>query len=509
MSLAFSADALALVATQPLPTKVAAGAAHRPSLNWEPSHESRPEPERRALLDFERMLQAGDVLDLRAIPVAGAQVALPAGAKMFRRYGELVRTAYESTGLSEYDYPLVGSIAMYGGIREMLGSKTALLYVGTDEDFAAGTPSAALSPSGEATVYHHWAQAIRTEADLPLGAFRQARYFRPAHRSRQAAIFRPLEACDVYELHWAFAHQAEARDQLWTTFEMMAGVADRLGVPLLWSVRPPWTNNGVLSQATIAGDALLPHGQTVQLASLYDQGTRFSERFGIRYRDSDGHHPTHQVAAALTRRLVLAHLWLSAPDSGGLLPHSSIAPIHVAVLMPAGEGQRAAAVESTLAAVGLRTRVEVVGSRQLRMAIGRWKDRGALATVILRQETEHHPPVATVVRGSDRSTVTIRNDRMEVAVREAITTSDLAGRERASAHLRANLAIPAGPDEARMAVEAGAVAVVPCAPVQEAIIQLSRWGAGDVIGLRLDESGQRCVVTGHDTDYVALLARYV
>lgn len=501
-----SGRALDLASTRPLITPGPPGATG--SLAWRPGEEPAGPP-LRTLRDFERALHSAGLLDLAAIPLAGAQVALPAGVALFRRFGELVRSAYESIGLTEYDYPFVGPTSIYAPIIDLLGDKAALLHVGTERDLANGKSSATLSPSGEATVYHHWAQIVRTEADLPIGAYRQARYYRPAHRSRQAALFRPLEACDVYELHWAVADPAAAEERLRLTYAALGQVADALAVPLLWMVRPPWTNHSAVSDATIAGDCLLPHGQTLQLATIYDQSTRFAERFGIRFRIGSALHFVHQVAGAITRRTVIAHLWLSAPPVGGLLAHSLIASIHVVVLYPEDEHHWAHAVALELRNGGLRTAIESTGPRQLRAAIARWRSRGVAATVILRAAQTDRPATATVVRGDDRSRVEVSPDAIAGATMEAVVLADASGVYRSLDRVRRALRPVHVADEARAVVGAGGVAVVPCVPSAEAVEFLRVWEAGDVLGFRRGERSAACVATRQATDVVALLARYV
>jgi len=323
---------------------------------------------------FSRALRAAEVLDNQAVSLPGALMIHSYGARLFRRFRAIAHKLHARHGLEEQDYPLLVGPEIFDPLSGMFSLEDHLLGVGRLADFEAGAPRAFLTPTGESVIYSHWAGIVRQRSDLPIRMYRCTRYFRPLGSAGQG-VFKSLESGDVFELHCCHPGPEESAGELRGALEMYREMSTRCGVPVLWTVRPPWGNRAQVAEVALGGDAPLPFGSTVQVGSLYQQGTRFSEPYGVRYRDADGTaRPTRHVTGAISRRLVLAHLSLGM-DTHGFLIHPDLAPDQVLIAYRDGghsdlDTPRLLALEAGLSAAGLRCHTLKIGSqREMRVCL--------------------------------------------------------------------------------------------------------------------------------------------
>ncbi|MER7667356.1 hypothetical protein ABTY61_02685 [Kitasatospora sp. NPDC096128] len=492
-----------------------------PTLPWEPARggakvvalTDAAEPHREGfdLGRFATWLRDADVLDQGPIELPGATVTLPYGMRIIRRFNDVVAGACEQAGFEEFDYPMLVPDSVLEPTREIMPLKGSLLYAGSDEDWAAGRKRMVLTPTGEGAVYSHWAKMVRSRRDLPIRAYRKARYFRPARAGR--SVFRAIEAQDIYEFQACYADRADALEGFEQATVMARKVGDRLHVPVLWSTRPPWTNNTQVSDRTIGGDVALPHGATLQVGCLYDQAQRFSRLYGVGFREGAEQVFTHHVTGALTRRLVLTHLMLGMDSEGELLLHPDLAPVQIALTLAGDDTQELAdarELAARLTARGVRCELRTEPDRR---AVGRlhkrWRRQGVPLRVYLQARRD---------AGDRTRAVVVRADTREEAVllpAELTALADVlpgALAEVGNGYLRRAWGFAqrqcrtADSASVRQILTERAVAVAPLEASEEAVDAVSQWRLGEVLGFRRAPRPAPCVVTGRTVTTVAYLS---
>ncbi|MEU7360184.1 MULTISPECIES: hypothetical protein [Streptomyces] len=453
---------------------------------------------------FAGWLRDAGVLDTGPIELPGATVTLPYGMRLMRRFDTLVRSVYEDHAYEEYDYPLLVPSSVLEPSRSLMSLDGALVFAGDDEDWDAGRKRMVLTPTGEAAVYTHWAQMVRTARDLPIRAYRRTRYFRPARAGR--SVFRAIEALDVYEFQACFADGPAAREGFTDAVAMARRLCTEMHVPVLWATRPPWTNNTGVSEVTIGGDVPLPRGTTIQVGCVYQQGDRFSSLYGVGHREDGVLHNTHHVTGALTRRLVLMHLLLGMDSQGELLVHPDLAPVQVAVTLSGGdvdERTGAHALVKRLRQLGVTAELQIAERKQVGRIHQRWRRQGVPLRVYLQpRRSPADRTRAVVVRADTRhEAVLLTDDAAQLAelLPPALAEVGTGYLVRTREFVR-RMSRPAdSADTVREVLAARGVAVAPLRATREVVTAVGSWGLGEVLGLRRMQHPAPCVVTGRPT----------
>jgi hypothetical protein len=460
-----------------------------------PAHDGADKP---TLGDLSRRLADAGIMDLRSIDAPGAVVVMPWGVELVRQFRAGVEHRYEAAGYEPHMFPHVAPESIYAPAVEMSPEVQQFLLVADREGLAAGRARGVLAPTGEAMIYHHWARTVRSRGDLPVRLYREATYFRPTATGRGRAgrgVLRPLEAPDVHEFHCAVADEQDVRDELRSALAMVDGVLRDWRAPVLWSVRPPWTNNGQLYRAAFGADTLLPTGETVQVGVVYDQGRVFSRAYNIRVRDiRPSTYPLH-VTGCVTRRVVLAHMFGSDTARGFAL-HPAVSPVQVHLR---GSADELNALKARLAERGVRVRSEPASGRKLAAVQRRAVARGIPAHVLVQAPRRPGDLVRVVVGdawGTEQELhvawpggVDSIVEVIDELLRAVAESHDGATRARWSAVRRATLS------QADSVVRAGGVAIVALDPSAAAVARVEKLVPGEVLGLVRAEVPVRCAVT--------------
>ena len=89
------------------------------------------------------------------------------------------------------------------------------------------------------------------------------------------------------ESHTVHATWAEAEAQAEYELGLTREFYDGLCIPVTISKRPDW-DKFPGADYTIAVDAIMPGGRTLQCGTVHHLGTHFSKTFSIKYQDKDG-----------------------------------------------------------------------------------------------------------------------------------------------------------------------------------------------------------------------------
>lgn len=454
---------------------------------------------------FAKLLQQAGLFDFAAVPSPGPAVVLPAGVSLLRRFYRSIEDAFAAAGLSEFRFPVL--------LPDELLEPTARLFPvdGRILRVSRGTEPARhyLAPTGESAVYTWLARSIRCREDLPVELYQRTAYFRPVGHGRGLGVLRGMESGDVFEFHGAYTDESEQRGALLRLSAMLASLFEAWGLPVSWSLRPPWTNNRAVASAVRAADLALPGGRSIQLAALYNQGTRFSESYRIGYWDKGELRPTVQLAGYVSRRALMSLLWWNCTSDRLTLP-PQWAPVQIGVAAHKGSTAECAAAAGLVMALERRAIRCERADGELRQALRRFSARGLPFVVVVRAAAAgvrftiargldgHETELCAAGAEAAAGTVAAALSELEAASRVRLRTA-VAGRHQAVDDL----------DAAAAAVMAGAVAVLPLVAAERSVQQVERRVDGEILGFVAADEMLRCAITRAFVRTRALISRRV
>lgn len=225
----------------------------------------------------------------------------------------------------------------------------------------------ALRPTSETAIYPMYALWIRSHADLPLKLYQVVNTFRYETKHTRPLI-RLREITSFMESHTVHTDWEDANRQV----EYELGVAEEfyrdLGVPIIISKRPDW-DKFPGADFTMAIDAIMPDGKTLQIGTVHHLGDHFSKTFEIKYEDVSGvQQYASQTCFGISERCIAAVISVHGDDKGLVLP-ATVAPTQV-VIIPIVVGKRGDEIlesvrdlEAELKSAGLRVKTD---DRELR-----------------------------------------------------------------------------------------------------------------------------------------------
>lgn len=478
----------------PPPSNEEPQAAGEQRLKWRPSRGAPREGAVKAApaeaRQFSEMLNKAGLFDFGSVPTPGAFVALPDGMFLLQKFFSLIQDAFERAGLSEHRFPVLLPNELLEPTAELFSLDKKILRVS-----AAGQPSLGLNylaPTGESVVYSWLSRRVGKKEDLPIELYQRTTYFRPIRSGGGLSFFRSPEAGDVFEFHGVYADQEAQRINLTRFSAMLDDVFRQLGLPVIWSIRPPWTNNQGVAAAVRAADLLLPNGKTIQLSALYDQGERFSKPYNISYRDGDATRYTSQLAGYVSRRALMALLWWSSSQRQLTLP-PSWAPLQVGVTTRKGTAQEktvAAQLVSTLKSRGLRAATD---ERSLGTARRQLHERGVPLDIVVREEQSGVRFVLT------RESLNIEAepllpgiDAAADATVEALAWIEQEERRQLAFNAAARQTLVTTLDEINEITAKGGVALLPLSVSEHAVKAVERSSKGEVLGFVEERTPLAC-----------------
>lgn len=300
-------------------------------IEWEGREDLRKAAFSGSMREFSTALLDAEILDHKSVNLQGASIWFPYGMELRRSFDNVVGDTYRKSGIEEFHYPSLVPESIFSPLDGLYSLKNKTLLVGTEEEMQRNEPRGVMSPTGEATIYHHWSKYLRNRT-LPFRMYRNATYFRPVSHQAGMGIFNAMEATGVYEFHAAYANREPIDSELNRYQQMLQGIFSHFRLPVVWSLRPSWTNNGAISVGTYGADTILPNETSLQIGALYDQDSIFSKRFGIFSNLSGSREPTKQIAGYCSRRVLTSQLMTACSAFGHLFIHPSFAPIQTAII---------------------------------------------------------------------------------------------------------------------------------------------------------------------------------
>jgi len=263
-------------------------------------------------------------------PVKGMNVWTGYGWKLMRNIDERTREYLEETGHDEVHFPLLVSRDQFQKEAQHIKGFDAEVYWVTHAGVNELDIPLLLRPTSETAMYPMFSLWIRAHTDLPLKTFQIVNTFR--YETKQTRSFIRMREIHFFEAHTCHVDFEDAERQIREDLGIMKRLADDLCLPFILAKRPKWdTFPGAFY--TIGVDAVMPTGKSLQLASIHQYKTNFSEPYNISYEDRDGEFRfVHQTTYGMSERLVGALVGVHGDDLGLILP-PAIAPCQ-AVIVP-------------------------------------------------------------------------------------------------------------------------------------------------------------------------------
>jgi prolyl-tRNA synthetase len=220
----------------------------------------------------------------------------------------------------------------------------------------------ALRPTSETAIYPMYALWVRSHADLPIKIYQIVNTFRYETKQTRPLI-RLREITSFKEAHTVHATWEEAEAQVEEAIARYREFYEGLCIPVLVSRRPDW-DKFPGADYSIAVDAIMPNGKTLQIGTVHHLGDHFSRTFEIKYEDINGNQQyAQQTCYGISERCIAALISLHGDDKGLVLP-PAVAPVQV-VIVPITIGKRhedviasAQSLEQELRNAGFRVRLD-------------------------------------------------------------------------------------------------------------------------------------------------------
>jgi prolyl-tRNA synthetase len=408
---------------------------------------------------FNDILWRAEIMDVR-YPVKGLYVWYPYGFAIrkfvYNRLRDLLDRDHEETL-----FPLLIPEQEFMKEAEHIKGFEDEVYWVTHGGTTPLDVKLALRPTSETAIYPMYALWLRSHADLPMKYYQIVNTFRYETKQTRPLI-RLREITSFMESHTVHATWDEAEAQVEYEIGLTREFYDGFCIPVIISKRPDW-DKFPGADYTIAVDAIMPNGKTLQIGTVHHLGTHFSKTFAINYEDKEGvQQLANQTCYGISERSIAALISLHGDDKGLILPPAA-APVQ-AVIVPITIGKRhedvlAAAknLESDLKTAGFRVKMD---TRDMRPGAKYywWELRGVPVRLELGPRDLDAGKVMAVKRTGEKvsldlATITDGLTRVLGEVTEAV-------RSKAEKHTRSHLCSVDTIDALNVALNEGKVAVV-------------------------------------------------
>ena len=295
------------------------------------------------------IVEAADLVDKR-YPIKGMDVWRPYGWKAMKLIDQLTHKEMERTEHEEVNFPLLipenllekenALVAKLKLAREEgvdpddlrievdeAGFKKEVYWVKHAGENELDIPMF-LRPTSETAMYTMFPLWIRSHKDLPMKIYQMVNTFR--YETKQTRSFIRVREIHFFEAHTAHADEECASRQIAQDLEIVDNLMRDLCLPVIKAKRPVWdTFPG--AWYTIAIDAIMPNGRTLQVASCHHYRDQWAKAFDVKYEDVDAKQQyVHQTTYGMSERLLGAIVGMHGDDDGLIMP-PAIAPFQIVI----------------------------------------------------------------------------------------------------------------------------------------------------------------------------------
>jgi prolyl-tRNA synthetase len=307
------------------------------------------------------IVETADLTDKR-YPIKGMNVWTPYGWKLMRLIDEQIRAEMEATGHSEVCFPLLISEEQFAKEADHIKGFGDEVYWVTKAGGEELDIKLLLRPTSETAMYPIFALWVRSHADLPLKTFQLVNTFRTD--TKQTRAFIRVREIHFFEAHTCHVDFEDAERQIAEDLKIMKNLGKKLCLPFLLLKRPEWDKfPGAFY--SIAADAFIPSGRTLQIGTIHQYQDNFSKPYDIKYEDDSGEHRfVHQTTYGMSERLIGALVGVHGDDLGLILP-PDIAPYQIVIVPILAKGIQEKVIseckklEGELKAAGFRIHLDL------------------------------------------------------------------------------------------------------------------------------------------------------
>lgn len=262
-------------------------------------------------------------------PVRGCLVIRPYGFSIWQQLKDLLDKKLQETGHQPAYFPLLIPEKFITDEMEYVEGLSPRVFTVTEAGGEKLDEPLVIRPTSETVISYMFAKWIDSYRDLPLRIYQWSNVVRWEYRTRP--FIKETEILWL-EGHTAHATHKESMEEVRIIVSIFVNyMKDFLAIPVIWGVEPQGRKfAGSLDTFTV--ESLMPDGNALQLASVYDLGQRFSKAFDVFYRDKD-----NEITLCWTTNWGLGFRLIGAialvhGDERGLRLPPKIAPIQVVVL---------------------------------------------------------------------------------------------------------------------------------------------------------------------------------
>ncbi|UCD92303.1 MAG: proline--tRNA ligase [Methanobacteriota archaeon] len=446
---------------------------------------------------YPEVIEKANLSDKR-YPIKGMNVWTPYGWKAMRLIDRFIRREFDATGHDEVYFPLLIPEDQFKKEADHIKGFEEWVYWVTHAGTTELDVRLLLRPTSETAMYPVFALWVRSHADLPLKTYQIVNVFR--YETKQTRAFMRVREIHFFESHTCHDSFEDAERQIAENIEIIGRLGREYCLPYILCKRPEW-DKFAGAFYTIGIDSLMPTGRALQLGSIHQYKTNFSEAYDITYEDENGEHkPVHQTTFGMAERLLGAIIAVHGDDKGVLFP-PRIAPIQVVIIPILAKGSKTEVLDQCsevyheLEDAGLRVHLD---ERDLRPGnkFYDWEAKGVpLRIEIGKQDLTAN--VVTVVRRDNMAKDMVQRKGMVSKIKDMLKQIQRDLRIRSEEEMRESIILISNLDEVKPGVMMmGWCGQEDCGHEIEDQTGLSILG--EPVGS--EEFKGKCIVCGKDTE---------
>jgi prolyl-tRNA synthetase len=277
---------------------------------------------------YNEVVERAELCDKR-YPVKGLNIWTAYGWKTMGAIDAIIRKEMADTGHGEVCFPLLVPEDQFKKEADHIKGFSDEVYWVTRAGGNDLDVKLLLRPTSETAMYPIFSLWVRSHADLPLKIFQIVNAFR--FDTKQTRAFIRMREFHFFEAHTCHADYEGAEKQIAEDLQIMTSLARSLCLSHLIFKRPDW-DKFPGAHYSLAADALMPDGRTLQIGTIHQYKDNFAKAYDIKYEAEGGEHRhVHQTTYGMSERLLGAIVGMHGDDNGVLLP-PAIAPVQVVVV---------------------------------------------------------------------------------------------------------------------------------------------------------------------------------
>ncbi|AGB50051.1 prolyl-tRNA synthetase, family I [Methanomethylovorans hollandica DSM 15978] len=457
---------------------------------------------------YNELLRIAEIMDVR-YPVKGLYVWYPFGFTIRKNVYNIIRELLDKDHMETMFPLLIPENEFMKEAEHIKGFEDEVYWV-THGGTSPLDVKLALRPTSETAIYPMYKLWVRSHADLPLKLYQIVNTFRYETKHTRPLI-RLREITSFKEAHTVHATWQEAAEQVDEAIKIYIEFYYRLAVPVLASKRPDW-DKFPGADYTIAVDALMPDGKTLQVGTAHHLGDNFARTFDIKYENPAGEQVyAHQTCYGVSERSIAALISIHGDDKGLVLP-PEVAPIQVVIIPIVFKDssdviQACEKVQQLLQDAGIRVKIDLSDDRP-GAKYYRWEMKG----VPLRLEIgprDLKNGVAVLVRRDTGEKRQVPLENISHESKETLKVIQSTLFEKAVADMQARIFVCSTLEDVNEKLSEG-IALLPWCGDKACGLQIEEEIGAGILGIPTDqEEGHKghCPVCGKDASVKVYVAR--